>query len=271
MYDGNGERVTVYKNGDSLKFKHQNNYESRGESIESLVRECLDKYPTTKDFVLEIGTSDLPNSSEYNFCVTDKNYIKAFPDFFYHSWREIGVNDYSHLINSFIDTKPESNKIGWIGALTCGCRKKFNKITKESQNNYCEAIVNKWKRTDRQKLYKHTPTYLTYQQQIDKWKYLIDFKGRGWSARTKVLLNSPRIVFIVDREYEEFWYQYIQPWVHYVPVKADLSDLEKNYEKIESDIELQEYIKTNQAEFAKKYLTKEVALLRIKKIIDEDS
>ena len=263
-------RVTVYKKGDSLEFKHENHYESRGESIEALVRGCLDKYPTTKDFILEIGTADVPNSAEYNFCVIDKNYAKAFPDFFYDRWSQIGVNDYSHLINSFIDTKPESNKVGWIGAITSNCRKNFLKISDNDQNDYYEAITNQWNfETDREKLYKHTRTYLTYQQQIDKWKYLIDFKGYGWSARTKVLLNSPRIVFIVDRKYEEFWYEYIKPWVHYIPVKEDLSDLEKNYEKIESDTGLQEYIKRNQREYAKKYLTKEAALLQIKKIIEE--
>lgn len=269
MYDGNGERITVYKNGDSLEFKHKNNYESRGTSIEALVRGCLDKYPTAKDFVLGIGTADMPNASEYNFSVTDKNYIKAFPCFIFDSYREVGIKDYSHLINSFIDTKPESNKVGWVGAVMNNCRKNFNKIAKESQNNYCEAITNEWIRENPKELYKNTPTYLTYQQQIDKWKYLIDFKGIGFSGRTKILLNSPRIVFIVDRKYEEFWYEYIKPWVHYVPVKEDLSDLEKNYEKIESDTDLQEFIKRNQREFAKKYLTKEAALLRIKKIIEE--
>ena len=102
MYDGNGERITVYKNGDSLEFKHENNYESRGTSIEALVRECLDKYRITKDFVLQIETGDIPNPAKYNFCVTDKNYLNAFPCFFYDSWPQIGVDDYSHLINSFI-------------------------------------------------------------------------------------------------------------------------------------------------------------------------
>lgn len=261
--------LLAIKQGDSLEFIHSNNYESRGISIEDLIRECLDKYPTTKDFILRIGTDDLLSDLEYNFFVTNKNYIKAFPCFLYHSWPETGVDDYSHVINSFIDTKPESNKVGWIGAITNDSREKFNKIASTSRKNYYQIIVNIWNRLNCKELYKHTPTYLTYQQQIDKWKYLIDFRGAGWSARTKILLNSPRIVFIVDREYEEFWYEYIKPWVHYVPVKEDLSDLEKNYEKIESDTELQEFIKTNQREFAKKYLTREAALLRIKKIIEE--
>ena len=264
--------IKAIKQGDSLEFIHSNNYESRGISIEALIRGCLDKYPTTKDFSIEIETNDVPvaRPQGYDFSVTDKNYAKAFPCFFYDSWPQIGVNDYSHLINSFIDTTPESNKVGWIGKEdVSNDRTEFLRLSEDAENNYYEAISNRWRRINPQELYKNTPTYLTYQQQIDRWKYLIDFKGFGWSARTKVLLNSPRIVFIVDREYEEFWYEYIKPWVHYVPVKEDLSDLEKNYEKIESDTGLQEYIKTNQREFAKKYLTREAALLRIKKIIEE--
>lgn len=270
MHFGRLGYLKAIKSGDSLEFIHHNNYESRGTSIEALVRGCLDKYPTAKDFVLGIGTADMPNASEYNFSVTDKNYIKAFPCFIFDSWPQIGVDDYSHLINSFIDTIPESNKIGWIGNEDMSSdRVQFLKLSEDAENNYYEAITNQWRRVNPQELYKNTPTYLTYQQQIDKWKYLIDFKGIGYSARTKVLLNSPRIVFIVDRKYEEFWYEHIKPWVHYVPVKEDLSDLEKNYEKIESDTDLQEFIKRNQREFAKKYLTKEAALLRIKKIIEE--
>ena len=269
MHFGRLGYLKAIKSGDSLEFIHHNNYESRGTSIEALVRGCLDKYPTAKDFVLGIGTADMPNASEYNFSVTDKNYIKAFPCFIFDSYREVGIKDYSYVINSFIDTKPESNKVGWVGAVMSDCRENFLKVLDNDQNDYYEGIVNKWWRNNKKELYKNTPTYLTYQQQIDRWKYLIDFKGIGYSGRTKVLLNSPRIVFIVDRKYEEFWYEHIKPWVHYVPVKEDLSDLEKNYEKIESDTDLQEFIKRNQREFAKKYLTKEAALLRIKKIIEE--
>jgi hypothetical protein len=258
--------VIAKKNGDSLGFKHVNCCESRGKSVESLIRESLDKYPTTKNFSFTVGTDDIP-TNEYNFSVTDNNYKKAFPCFFFDSYPEVGVNNYSALINSFIDTKPKSNKIGWIGAPMTQCRSKFCSISKDK--NFCEAIINTWNRSDPNRLFANTPTYLTYQQQVDRWKYLIDFRGCGWSARTKVLLNTPRIVFIADRIYKEFWYENIKPWEHYVPVKADLSDLEENYNKIESDEELQKNIKINQKEFAKKYLSKESALLKIKEIIGE--
>lgn len=258
--------VIAKKDRDSLEFTHVHCYESRGKSVESLIIESLDKYPTKKNFSFTIGTYDVP-TYEYNFSVTNNNYKKAFPCFFFDSWPEIGVDDYSTLINSFIDTKPKSNKIGWIGYAMTECRSKFCHISKDK--NFCEAIINTWNRSDPNRLFANTTTYLTYQQQIDMWKYLIDFGGNGWSARTKVLLNTPRIVFIVDRKYKEFWYENIKPWEHYVPIKADLSDLEQNYNKIESDERLQKHIKINQKEFAKKYLSKESALLKIKQIIEE--
>ena len=75
MHFGRLGYLKAIKSEDSLEFIHHNNYESRGTSAEALIRECLDKYRITKDFVLQIETGDIPNPAKYNFCVTDKNYL----------------------------------------------------------------------------------------------------------------------------------------------------------------------------------------------------
>jgi hypothetical protein len=93
-------------------------------------------------------------------------------------------------------------------------------------------------------------------------------EGNGWSARLKVLLSSPRIVFIAERPYEEWFFEYLEPWKHYVPVKRDLSDLLTNYDIIEKDIRLQDYIKSNAVDFKNLYLTRTAAENRIKSIIE---
>lgn len=58
-----------------------------------------------------------------------------------------------------------------------------------------------------------------------KYKYLIDASGQGYSARIKYLLFSRRPLFIIDREYWDWIGIDLIPWVHFIPVKADLSDL----------------------------------------------
>lgn len=70
------------------------------------------------------------------------------------------------------------------------------------------------------------------------YRFLIDIGGNGYSGRLKLLLFSRHPLLIVDRDYIEFFHSSLVPYVHYVPVKMDLSDLlEKarwirdNYEK----------------------------------------
>jgi hypothetical protein len=67
-------------------------------------------------------------------------------------------------------------------------------------------------------------TYLTLPQQM-RYKYLIDIGGNSWSCRLKLLLFSKRPLLLVDRHYIDYYYNDLKPYVHYVPVNMDLSDL----------------------------------------------
>ncbi|KAJ8507642.1 hypothetical protein ONZ45_g10011 [Pleurotus djamor] len=55
-------------------------------------------------------------------------------------------------------------------------------------------------------------------------KYKIDVDGNGWSSRFKRLITTNSLVFKATI-YPEWWLDRIQPWVHYVPIQADYSDL----------------------------------------------
>ncbi|KZT51609.1 glycosyltransferase family 90 protein [Calocera cornea HHB12733] len=57
-----------------------------------------------------------------------------------------------------------------------------------------------------------------------KYKYLLDVDGNGWSARFHHLLSSSSVV-LKSTVFPEWYTDRIQPWVHYVPVQVDLSDL----------------------------------------------
>ncbi|KAG6844973.1 hypothetical protein H0H93_016280, partial [Arthromyces matolae] len=56
------------------------------------------------------------------------------------------------------------------------------------------------------------------------YKYVFDVDGNGWSSRFKRLISSNTVVFKATI-YPEWFTERIAPWVHYVPVQMDLSDL----------------------------------------------
>ena len=58
-----------------------------------------------------------------------------------------------------------------------------------------------------------------------KYKYLIDVPGWSWSDRTKILLQLGRPVLLVDRFEKEWYFDDLIPMMHYVPIRADFSDL----------------------------------------------
>lgn len=56
-------------------------------------------------------------------------------------------------------------------------------------------------------------------------RYLFNFRGVAASFRLKHLFLCGSLVFHVGDEWQEFFYPQLKPWVHYIPVKQDLSDL----------------------------------------------
>jgi hypothetical protein len=55
-------------------------------------------------------------------------------------------------------------------------------------------------------------------------RFLSQIDGNAWSSRFKRLLTSRSLVFKATA-YPEWFAQRIQPWVHYVPIQLDYSDL----------------------------------------------
>ncbi|XP_056157068.1 protein O-glucosyltransferase 1 [Lampris incognitus] len=70
-----------------------------------------------------------------------------------------------------------------------------------------------------------------------KYKYLFNFRGVAASFRLKHLFLCGSLVFHVGDEWQEFFYRQLRPWVHYIPVKQDLSDVR----------ELLQFVKENDA------------------------
>lgn len=63
--------------------------------------------------------------------------------------------------------------------------------------------------------------------EVFSYRYVINTHGNGndWSNRFRSLLSTGAVVFKQESSLFEFWEWGLKPWVHYVPVRRDLSDL----------------------------------------------
>ena len=76
-------------------------------------------------------------------------------------------------------------------------------------------------------------------------------------VRGQLFMNSVMVLQDCDEKAREFFYNLLEPYVHYVPVKGDLSDLhEVGKWIVNNDSEVKKIIK-NANEFARKYLCEE--------------
>lgn len=70
-----------------------------------------------------------------------------------------------------------------------------------------------------------------------KYKYLFNFRGVAASFRFKHILLCKSLVFHVGNEWLEFFYPSLKPWIHYIPIEANVSK-----EKLK---EILEFVKEN--------------------------
>ncbi|GAA5854421.1 hypothetical protein JCM8547_001815 [Rhodosporidiobolus lusitaniae] len=60
--------------------------------------------------------------------------------------------------------------------------------------------------------------------EANEYKYLLDLDGNAWSGRFHRLLSTNSVV-LKSTIFPEWYAGWIQPWVHYIPLKIDYSDL----------------------------------------------
>lgn len=65
---------------------------------------------------------------------------------------------------------------------------------------------------------------------VGQYKYQLNIDGTVAAYRFPYLLAGDAVVFKQDSDYYEHFYSDLEPGVHYIPIKADLSDLVKRLE-----------------------------------------
>jgi hypothetical protein len=106
---------------------------------------------------------------------------------------------------------------------------------------------------------------LTPQEQSN-YKYIVNIDGHVSAFRLSLELSMGSVILLVESKYRMWFRKYLVEYVHYVPVKGDLSDL---FEKIEwcrsHDDECQK-IANNAKQFYERYLTKKGLLDYVQKL-----
>ena len=74
------------------------------------------------------------------------------------------------------------------------------------------------------------------------YRYYPDIPGNslGWGTVKKYL--SGNLVFKTNNEKQLYYYQFLHPWIHYIPVKDDFSDLEEKLNWAQKNIDETIYI-----------------------------
>jgi lipopolysaccharide biosynthesis glycosyltransferase/LPS sulfotransferase NodH len=63
---------------------------------------------------------------------------------------------------------------------------------------------------------------------FQRYMAIMDIDGNSWSSRFATLLCYNSVVIKVEPQYVEYFYNDLEPWTHYIPVKDDLSDFNEN-------------------------------------------
>ena len=97
---------------------------------------------------------------------------------------------------------------------------------------------------------------LTPEQQT-QFKYIVHIDGHVSAFRLSLELNMGSVILIVNSNYKMWYKHLIKPYVHYIPVKADLSDLIDMIKWCKMNDDKCVEIVKNAKLFYKKYLSKD--------------
>lgn len=248
----------------------------RHNCVELMVRDAdskynLDNFDETyifvSDFEANIDLREKYNIKFFGFFTENEFGLKyTCPDFNFHSWFECGYNNYDLFCKLLYEAGkkqlPENKSIIWRGCSGPWGVHNGNNVRKNMLMLH-DGVNFDFIDTD------ESPSCaMSLPEQIIKSRYFIDAEGCTYSGRVKLLLFSQRVLFLVDRKAHEFYYPKMIPWVHYVPVKQDLSDLVENFEIIKNDEKLEKEIINNATDFAYTNLTYSHALWRWLKILN---
>jgi hypothetical protein len=206
------------------------------------------------------------NSVQYSMCY-NKNTPKMAnfcgPDWVFYHWPTASIESFATTRDEIIAASanpPTIPKVGWYGNIYSPLKDvpehSTRPLLKELGDKYNSMFDIVHVQPNYGIIDANTPNY-TSLVDLMQYKYLIDIGGNGYSGRLKFLLFSKRPILLVDRNYIEYFHYDLEPWVHYVPVQMDLTNLITQIKWLENNYDEALKIAQNAYNFAMRNFTEE--------------
>jgi hypothetical protein len=219
------------------------------------------------DLDTKFNSSDRGSENVYNFSYNKPHLENTCgPDWTFVSWPSACIDSFEDVTNQIERagrSEPVLDKVGWHGNLYSAShdvpeghtRPLLKKISDEYPDLLDVTHVSgneiKSKGTSLPDL-------------VSTYKYLLDIGGNGYSGRLSYLLFSNRPLLFVERDHVQYYVKDLEPYVHYVPVKRDLSNLIEQIQWMQANEEKCKEIAKNAQDFAKTNFTHEKILERVR-------
>jgi len=282
--------VTIEIRAGKLKIlRSPRGFQCRHGNTIKLLKACVAEYEVPDVDAVHIITDDFCAASEepplpslrYAVRRDEQPGVIGVPDFLFWNWPETGVEDLDEATAKIAEAgkaPPKDPRAGWIGNCSMHPTREALKQLGDTHSAVLDVRdCGRWEpkkgdttseRNDRM----WAPTgaaFLSFEEMAAQWAYLIEVEGRGYSARLKVLLWSRRPVLLQDREWCEYWHHKLIPWVHFIPVARDLSDLVERVEWARGHPDEAAKIAEQALEFARANLTRGAAIQRLSEALQE--
>lgn len=147
----------------------------------------------------------------------------------------------------------KSSKAFWRGRDSRQERLDLVSLSRQHPDKIDAALTNFFFFRDREHIYGPKVPHVSFMDFFE-YKYQISLDGTVAAYRFPYLLGGDSVVLKQDSVYYEYFYKQLQPFVHYVPFKRDLSDLLEQLDWAINNDEKVKEISRKAQEFAKNNL-----------------
>lgn len=206
----------------------------RALAMDKLMDLACQMYHDGKPFRVKVSLEDRGTDEEqvYTFCHSVKKpELRKYtgPDWCFYWWKSVNIMNHYKLVEEMREAgknEPKIRKAGWIGNINSP----FPDVPEVKTRPLLISLSEKHPHLleckhigahDIPNLSLYTPL----PEQVKKYAFLIDIGGNGYSGRLKMMMWSGRPIIVVEREFVEYFHMDMVPFVHFIPVRNDLSDL----------------------------------------------
>jgi hypothetical protein len=280
--------IYVRKIGGNWVFEGDVGHETRRASIERLIRECDADAPLpdfSNPIMIEIGDRPtLGGCADFAFSTLAPSIgLKspaAAPDFVFDHWNQVGIDNFD-TVSAAVSKVGEIRTVnslpiaGWVGNFaTNPIRARLGQIAHHFPTHLSAIDTGHWiNKTNDAKSGNRLETtlapYISLPDLVTRFDYLIDVEGYGYSGRVKILMHSRRPILMAERPWHEFYFDKLEPFVHYVPVRRDLADLISKIDWLRKNPTQASVIAENAQKFARTHLTFHAAIRKWRQLLSD--